>query len=52
VQKQRQGFGGGFKILEEYRRNKLKKKGERRVTEDDDDVADKEQHQVTKEEIF
>ena len=52
MQKQRQGFGGGFKILEEYRRNKLKKKGERRVTEDDDDVADKEQHQVTKEEIF
>ena len=30
VRKERQGFGGGFKILEEYRRNKLKRKGDNR----------------------
>ena len=37
VRKERQGFGGGFKILEEYRKNKLKRKGEKRKAEDEDD---------------
>ena len=37
IRKERQGFGGGFKILEEYRKNKLKRKGERRKTEDDEE---------------
>ena len=37
VKKERQGFGGGFKILEEYRRNKMKRKGDQRKTEDEED---------------
>lgn len=37
VRKERQGFGGGFKILEEYRKNKLKRKGEKRKAEDEDE---------------
>ena len=41
VRKERQGFGGGFKILEEYRKNKLKKKGEARKTEDEDEHENK-----------
>ena len=52
VRKERQGFGGGFKILEEYRRNKMKRKGDNRQTEHDDEEDHKDQNQVTKEEIF
>ena len=37
VKKERQGFGGGFKILEEYRRNKMKRKGEHRKADDEED---------------
>ena len=37
VRKERQGFGGGFKILEEYRRNKMKRRGEKRQAEEEED---------------
>ena len=37
VRKERQGFGGGFKILEEYRRNKMKKKGDQKRAEHEDE---------------
>ena len=36
VRKDRSGFGGGFKIPEEYRRNKLKRRGEKRKLDDED----------------
>jgi len=52
VRKERQGFGGGFKILEEYRKNKLKRKGERRKLEEEDEQEGQTENQVTKEEIF
>lgn len=52
VRKERQGFGGGFKILEEYRRNKLKRKGDSKKTDDEDEHDTHDQNQVTKEEIF
>ena len=42
VKKERQGFGGGFKILEEYRRNKMKRKSGTRKAEDEDDQEQKE----------
>ena len=51
VHKERQGFGGGFKILEEYRRNKLKRKGEKRSAEEEEELENKDQNQVTKDEI-
>ena len=51
VHKERQGFGGGFKILEEYRRNKLKRKGEKRTAEEEEELENKDQNQVTKDEI-
>lgn len=42
MRKERQGFGGGFKILEEYRRNKMKRKGDHKKAdhEDEDDHKD------------
>lgn len=52
VKKERQGFGGGFKILEEFRRNKLSRKSKARKTDDDDSFDNKDQNAVTKEEIF
>ena len=52
VRKERQGFGGGFKILEEYRRNKMKKKSSLKHKEEDDEMDEKEENQVTKEEIY
>ena len=52
VRKERQGFGGGFKILEEYRKNKLKRKSSLRKTEDEDEHEGQTDNQVTKEEIF
>ena len=52
VKKERQGFGGGFKILEEYRRNKMKRLGDGKKAEQSDEDDNKDQHQVTKEEIF
>ena len=52
VHKERQGFGGGFKILEEYRKNKMKRKSGLRKADDEDEQENKDQNQVTKEEIF
>ena len=52
IRKERQGFGGGFKILEEYRKNKLKRKGERRKADDEEEQENLSENQVTKEEIF
>ena len=42
MRKERQGFGGGFKILEEYRRNKMRRKGDNKKAdhEDEDDHKD------------
>lgn len=52
VRKERQGFGGGFKILEEYRKNKLKRKEGKRKTEEEEEQEGLTENQVTKEEIF
>ena len=52
VRQDRSGFGGGFKILEEYRRKKMNRKSLTRKTEEDDDEANKDQNAVTKDEIF
>ena len=52
VMKERQGFGGGFKILEEYRKNKMKKKSSQHKVDDEDELENKDQNQVTKDEIF
>lgn len=49
----RTGFGGGFKIPEEYRKNKLQKKQKKRHDDEDEaDEAKKDENLVTKEEIF
>ena len=52
MRKERQGFGGGFKILEEYRRKKLARKGSKKHAEDEDEHEKHTENQVTKEEIF
>ena len=52
MRNERQGFGGGFKILEEYRKKKLKRKSGSRKTEDEDEHESKAENQVTKDEIF
>jgi len=44
VRKERQGFGGGFKILEEYRNKKMARKSAYRKTDDEDDVDIKDQN--------
>lgn len=44
VRKERQGFGGGFKILEEYRNKKLARKSATRKTDDEDEVDNKDQN--------
>ena len=41
VKKERQGFGGGFKILEEYRRKQLSRKSKSRKADDDDSIDNK-----------
>lgn len=41
VQKERQGFGGGFKILEEYRRNKMKRRGDQLKADHEDEDEQK-----------
>jgi hypothetical protein len=49
----RTGFGGGFKIPEEYRKNKLQKKQKKRMLDEaDEDENKKDANEVTKEEIF
>ena len=52
VKKVLSGFGAGFKIPEEYRKNKLKRKGEKKEAEGDESAEDKDQNQVTRDEIF
>ena len=52
MRKERQGFGGGFKILEEYRRNKMRRKGDNKKADHEDEDDHKDQNQVTKDEIF
>ena len=52
VKKERQGFGGGFKILEEYRRKKLARKSSKKHDEDEDEHEKHTENQVTKDEIF
>ena len=52
VKKSLSGFGAGFKIPEEYRQNKLKRKSEKKVNEADESDQEKDQNQVTRDEIF
>ena len=52
VKKSLSGFGSGFKIPEEYRQKKLRRKGEKHEKEDEENDEDKDQNQVTKEEIM
>ena len=52
VQKILSGFGGGFKIPEEYRKNKLSRKSTKKNTEADESEGEKDQNAVTREEIF
>ena len=52
VKKSLSGFGAGFKIPEEYRKNKLKRMGKKRDTEADESAEEKDQNAVTREEIF
>ena len=52
VKKSLSGFGAGFKIPEEYRKKKLMRKTEKKHAEADDSGDDKDQNQVTKEEIL
>lgn len=44
MRKERQGFGGGFKILEEYRNKKMKQKGDRKKAEHEDEDEHKDQN--------
>jgi hypothetical protein len=52
--KERFGYGGGFKIPEEYRKNKLarKKSQQRGATDEDEQEGSKDQSVVTKDEIL
>ena len=52
VERERQGFGGGFKILEEYRRKKMSRKQGRSKAQDEEEVDAADTNGVTKEEIF
>ena len=52
VKKSLSGFGAGFKIPEEYRQNKLRRKSEKKVNEADESEGEKDQNQVTRDEIF
>ena len=52
VKKPLSGFAAGFKIPEEYRQKKLRRKGEKKEHEADENDQEKDQNQVTREEIF
>lgn len=49
---ERTGFGGGFKIPEEYRKIRESRKLVKKVDEDEEDQEDKDQNVITKEEIL
>lgn len=51
VKKSLSGFGAGFKIPEEYRKNKMQRKVSRKDTGEEEEVQQKEQNQITREEI-
>ena len=52
VKKDLSGFGAGFKIPEEYRKKKMQQKADKRKREDDGDAEERDENQVTRDEIF
>ncbi len=52
--KERYGYGGGFKIPEEYRKKSLSRKRSQKhgTTDDEEEDGNKDQSVVTKEEIL
>ena len=52
VKKDLSAFGAGFKIPEEYRKKKLKQRADKRKKEDEGDAEERDENQVTRDEIF